>query len=164
LQDIVDALALQDMETEHINWLTFQLDKYKSYFVLAALLLSICFPFSPPHNTFNLIENFHLPEIAYPISYVAIGIMFLLFMGSFKVSFTQTSKLSWNLNERTLTVGQSTYAIPSIQSPLILKSMDKYQDKDIWEVKLSQPIKRTFNIPLTRDQKELLQNMLLNID
>ena len=149
------------MKIQRINYLTFVLNKYKSYTFLFLFILSLCFPFNPPHNTFNLIENFHLPEIAYPISYVAIGITFILFVSSFGYKLTRTSEMNLNLNSRTLKVdGTELNLKGNFSYQLFLKSQDRYEDKNIWTLSLNSPISQTFNILLTHQEKQNLQESL----
>lgn len=151
------------MKIEHINWLNFLIDKYKSYFFIFLFILTLCFPFNPPHSTNNLIQLFHLPDSAYPISYVMIFVMLIVLIVSFNIKFNKPKQLNWNFDERTVQLEETEFSLTgNFDYSLNIKSQNRLKERNIWELTIKSPIRRTFNILLTHQEKQDFQVQLDN--
>lgn len=148
------------MEIPFIKWSAYLMRKYLRYVYLFFFLLSLCFPFNPPHNTFNLIENFHLPSIAYPISYIFILIFFILLVSNFSVPPTPSGTIIISENKYELKGDDWNIPISNISGHLHLRVLNYEGEKSIWILTVKHPSKKELNLIMTKVEKKKLEGIL----
>lgn len=86
----------------------FYLKKSIPYFLMFCTLFCYGFPFKFPHNTYNWIQKFDLPEYTYPVFIL----LFIIFFISMIISFfsdTVISKIQYDLTSGVLIYKGSSY-------------------------------------------------------
>ena len=153
------------MEIETINWRQYLIKKYARYLYLFLFILSICFPFIPPHSSANLIDNFHLPDSFYPIAYVSAFVFFILLISKFSTPKLKISSLTIDKAKKTLSYSNSeSFKLAGIEYELTMRNLDEIHGRMIWQMEIKKPIHRTFNLLLDTDDRIELEQLLNELE
>ena len=148
------------MKVSSFSWLNYLINKYTRYVYLFLFVSSLCFPFNPPHNISNLINRFHLPEIAYPISYFLIVFFFILLVSKFSVPSLSINPLFWDIEKQEVRGDGWSIDLRNIEYELHLKILGTINEKSIWKIRITKPVHKSYNLLLNFAEKKEFVNIL----